>query len=804
MRICSTRRTARWFGLGVVLWSAAAAVAEFAAQTAMHASAGAAHDELGRSVGVSGDTLIAGSPWDAVGSNANQGSASVFVRSGSTWTEQTLLAASDGAAQSLFGYSVAVSGDTAVVGALSAGSDQRGYAYVFTRSGSTWSQQAQLTASDAADSDSFGVSVAIQGNTVVVGASVKDVSSNVDQGAVYVFTRSGSTWSQQAKLTASDGASGDEFGTSVAIDGETVVVGAFQDDVASQSAQGSAYVFTRSGTTWTQQAKLTASNGAADDLLGASVAVTGDTAVVGAFKADGQFTNQGAAYVYARSGSSWTQQAQLSASDPAAHEWFGFSIAAAGNSVVVGHRFDGVGSNAEQGSARIFTRDGTTWTQRAVVTAADGAADDQYGTSVAVSGELLVVGAPRREVGSNADQGAVYVFAGIPSQQAEPTSSQGAAQDELGFSVGVSGDTLIAGSPWDDVGSNSNQGSAAVFARSGSTWTQQTVLTASDGAAQSLFGCSVAVSGDTAVVGALAAGSDQRGYAYVYTRSGSTWSQQAQLAASDAAGSDSFGVSVAIQGDTIVIGASVKDVDSNVDQGAAYVFTRAGSTWSQEAKLTASDGAAGDEFAMSVAIDGSTLVVGAFGDDVGSHSSQGSAYVFTRSGTTWTQQAKVTASDGATDDLFGRSVGVSGDVMAVGAFKQDAPGTNQGAAYVYTRSGSNWSQQAKLTASDGSSHEWFGFSIAVSGQTVVVGHRFDGVGSNAEQGSARVFAWNGTAWTQRAVLAAVAGAPDDQFGTSVALSGDLLVVGAPRREVGANADQGSVCVFTGLLVLGSQ
>ncbi|MBM3949797.1 MAG: hypothetical protein FJ312_11295, partial [SAR202 cluster bacterium] len=236
----------------------------------------------------------------------------------------------------------------------------------------------------------------------------------------------------------------------------------------------------------------------------------------------------------------------------------------------------------------------------------------------------------------------------------------------------------------DDVGSNDNQGSAYVFVRSGATWSQQAKLTASDGGTEDRFGDSVAVSGDTAVVGARGENSAQ-GSAYVFVRSGATWSQQAKLTASDGAEDDVFGISVAVSGDTAVVGALFDDVGSNDDQGSAYVFVRSGATWSQQAKLTASDGAARDQFGYSVVVSGDTAVVGAGGDDIGSNGDQGSAYVFVRSGATWSQQAKLTASDGATDDEFGRSVAVSGDTAVVGPWS-DNVGSNldQGSAYVFT------------------------------------------------------------------------------------------------------------------------
>ena len=190
--------------------------------------------------------------------------------------------------------------------------------------------------------------------------------------------------------------------------------------------------------------------------------------------------------------------------------------------------------------------------------------------------------------------------------------------------------------------------------------------------------------------------------------------------ASDGAASDEFGVSVAISGDTLVVGAH-GDNDNGTNSGSAYIFTRSGTlAWTQQAKLTASDGAADDEFGGSVAISGDTVVVGAvWNDDNGTDS--GSAYIFTRSGTAWTEQAKLTASDGAADDNFGNSVAISGDTVVVGAWHDDDNGTDSGSAYIYTRSGTAWTEQAKLMASDGAADDEFGDSVAISGDTVVVG-----------------------------------------------------------------------------------
>ena len=350
-----------------------------AQEAQLTAADGAANNYFGDSVAISGDTAVVGAPYHVVGANANQGSAYVFVRSGAIWSQQQQLTAADGAAGDVFGWSVAISGDTVVVGAaydnVGANGNQ-GSAYVFVRSGTSWSQQAQLTAADGATSDIFGWSVAISGNTVAVGAPGNDVGANADQGSAYVFVRSGAIWSQQQQLTAVDGAAGDYFGDSVAISGDTAVVGAPYDDVGATINQGSAYVFVRSGAVWGLQAHVAAADGAANDYFGSSVAISGDTVVVGAPYDDvGANVDQGSAYVFVRSGTTWSQQQQLTAVDGAVSDDFGDSVAISGATVAVGRPWRDVGANADQGSAYVFVRSGDTWGQQQL-TAVDGAAKD--------------------------------------------------------------------------------------------------------------------------------------------------------------------------------------------------------------------------------------------------------------------------------------------------------------------------------------------------------------------------------------------------------------------------------------------
>jgi hypothetical protein len=707
------------------------------------APGGVTGSDFGNSVAISGSTAVVGAPIE----NSATGAAYVFVHSGSTWLQQAKLTASDGVAGDRLGSSVAISGSTVVLGAYFKNSGT-GAAYVFTRSGSTWSQRTELTASDGVSGDDFGYSVALSGTTTVIGA----FAHNSDAGAAYVFTGSGSSWTQKAKLTASNGGENDEFGFSVAISGSTAVVGAPNTN----SLTGETYVFTRSTHgVWSQKAKLTASDGASGNQFGYSVALSGSTLLVGA-PAEYNSAPAAAAYVFTGSGKSWAQQAELT--DGATGDGFGVSVATSGSTALVGVP----GSNSDTGAGYVFTRSTAgTWSQESELTASDGAVDDQFGSTVALSGSTAVVGTPYK----NSYTGEAYVFV-LPSQQAELTASDATTETDFGYSVAISGSTAVVGAPYGD--GDTEDGSAYVFVRSATgIWSQQAELIASDPTGLSYFGYSVAISGSKVVVGATGSNSGA-GAAYVFTRSATGhWSQKAELADPGNNSSDVFGYSVAISGSTALVSAP----GSNSATGAAYVFAGSGGSWFQVAKLTASGGAAGDRFGYSVALAGSTALIGAPG--VNTHI--GAAYVFTGSGSTWSQQATLTAS-GSSGDLFGASVALAGSTAVVGA---PAPNTGTtGAAYVFTGSGSTWSQQATLTAADGAANDAFGWSVAISNSTVVVG----AIGRNTGTGAAYVFAGSGTAWSQQAELTANDGGEYDYFGAAVAVSGSTAVVPAYGKD----------------------
>lgn len=451
-------------------------------------------------------------------------------------------------------------------------------------------QQAYLKPCNTALADRFGL-VAVSGNTLVVGAPYK----NAHAGVVYVFTRRAGVWTQQAALKASNAASGgDEFGSSISLSGDTLAVGAPAEDSRakgvngnqvdnSANGSGAVYVFTRTNGVWSQQAYLKASNTEAIDMFGTSVAVSGDTLAVGATGEDGDATGSNGNQVNNRSSGS--------------------------------------------GAVYVFTRENGVWRQQAYIKASNPDANDRFGTSVALSGGTLAVGAigeASSANGVNGDQtannapvsGAVYVFtrmAGVWRQQAYLKASNTVVNGYMrvaqwfGISIALSADTLAVGSPLESSGARGVNGNQA--------------------------------NQDAPISGA----------AYVFTRTNGVWGQQAYVKASNTGGEDGFGYSVALSGDRLAVGAFFEDSratgvggnqadNSATDSGAVYVFKRTSGVWRQRSYVKASNTAAGDAFG-GVALHGTTLVVGAGNEDsnaLGVNGNQtnnsaadsGAAYVF--------------------------------------------------------------------------------------------------------------------------------------------------------------------------------
>ena len=925
----------------------------------------AADDWLGYSVAVDGDTVVVGAWPD----NAKTGSAFVFTRDSSgVWSQQAKLTASDGAADDGFGFSVALGGDTAVIGAPGdnidtdkngTDEDEVGSAYVFIRNSSDeWSQAAKLAASDGAAGHGFGVSVAVDFNTVVVGAS-GDGMDITYAGSAYLFVKptSDEGWAdpsyagtETVKLTASTGAGGDEFGISVSADGGSVVVGASRyDDPSNGDNSGAAFVFVKPDSddgwaddnyTGAETAKLTAFDGLVGDEFGRSVAVDDDTVVVGArmddypddpttTDVDESVVNGGSAYVFTKPSLGWSAwdglaqtdndedtedkdalTAKLSASDRGERDFFGASVAVEGGTAVVGAYGDDNPQNGrESGAAYLFVEPTSGWAtgnETVKLTASAGASGDEFGRSVAVDGDTAAIGAfAFHDLGGGlgsaymlgikdwtgiSNSGAMttshpatgltnrvqYTFrlraandsgtgpasdsvsatplvpkpakptglsaeerdAAIKLDWADPgdskiyqyqiseviaggllTAADGAAGDQFGVSVAVDGDTAVVGSYRDD-DNGIDSGSAYVLTRadSDSDWTQAVKLTAADGAAGDQFGWSVAMDGDTIVVGAYRhdhSSWDQPGAAYLFVKHTNGWSdhvgtEQAKLTASDAADDDLFGVSVAVDGDTVVVGAPLKNLvragdDDLFAVGAAYVFVRPDTGWvdaTEKKKLLPTNGLPNDNFGFSVAVVDDTAFIGVIGAEGFGRAGHGSVYIFIKPFGGWSAaipNARLTASDRAPGDWFGYSVAVEGNTAVVGArLRNSEAGAGSGAAYVFTMdSPHRWQQKAILTASDAAARDNFGVSVAVDDDTVVVGSWLDD-DNGRDSGSAYVFTKPDTGWAttfETSKFTAPDGAATDRLGHFVAVSGRTAMIGAYRHDTEAGIDAGSTYVL---------
>jgi len=548
--------------------------------------------------GGGGNSDISPITTSADSSNSSSGSGS---GSGSgvtpTLSAQAYIKAANAGYNFWYGQSIAISGDTIVVGSFSEDSNQTaitngttassnttftdaGAAYVYKRTGTNWAQEAYLKAPNAGTGDQFGYSVSISGDTIVVGAIYEDsnqltitngttASANnttIDSGAAYVFKRTGTVWAQEAFLKAPNATDKDSlnnkvsanFGWSVTVSGDTVVVGAPNEQrviptislgvgpspslVADEVATGAAYVFKRSGTTWTQQAYLKAANAESGDSFGVSVALSNDTLVVGA-------PNEASSQTTITNG----------------------STASANNAAFV---TDNSGSNIGAGAAYVFKRAANnSWAEEAYLKAPNAEGGDAFGTSVGIYADTIVVGAPWEA-----------------SNQTTITNGTTASSDNSSFVVGY-------------YGNNIGSGAAYVFKRTGVNWAQEAYLKASNSHGGDQFGISVAIYADAILVGAFNESSNQTtigdgttassdhsaplaGAAYMFKRTTSTWTQDAYIKASNANGGDLFGNSVAIYSNTVVVGApreqslqasitngSTASADnSSIGVGAAYVF----------------------------------------------------------------------------------------------------------------------------------------------------------------------------------------------------------------------------------------
>lgn len=384
------------------------------------------------------------------------------------WQKLTL---GDGRTHDYYGSSVAMSTKFAVVGAPGRDSlfpfwEAIGAAFVYEKVGTEWVHRQYLLGSNLDGGDSFGNVVDIDGEIIVVGAQNDDHVGR-PQGSAFVIVRGGGdSWYEEARLLRTpEPGQGDWFGGSVAISGNTVVVGSQMEN----NGIGSAYVFTRNGSIWTQQARLVPSDGQTDDRFGRHVEIDGDTIVVTSIFDDETFDRQGSVYVFTRNGSTWTQNAKLVSDTPNLCGEFGESLSVSGNTVVVGCPYNTVNGVINRGTAYVFERSGTTWPLKQKLLALDGTQWDRFGSGVSIDGSNMLVGALAAGV---ADNGSAYLFrrrSGTWVQESQFFPLDPAGTPFFGESVAIFGGNLIVGALGDDVSARQDQGSASAFVLPGTS-----------------------------------------------------------------------------------------------------------------------------------------------------------------------------------------------------------------------------------------------------------------------------------------------------------------------------------------------
>lgn len=876
-------------------------------------------DLLGSAVAIAGDTAVVGAPFEAGGNPAdpqdnNQpeaGAAYVYVRSGARWSQQAYLKAAVPGGGDHFGNSVAIDGNTIVIGAPGedgVNGDQSsnalgdsGAAYVFVRNGTSWTQQAYLKASNAGAADEFGGAISLQGDTLVVGAAREDNrSTGVDAtdgntapeaGAAYVFIRNGSSWSQQAYLKSLNPDSGDGFGASVTVSGALVAVGAPGEDGRAQAVNGflnddvtdsgAAYVFLRSGNIWAQEAYVKPHNNDTNAGFGAAVAIDGGRLVVGApgersatTEVNGNSFAQlgdsvGAAYVFNRGSGAWSQEAFLKPFNSRAGHRFGEAVAIVGTRVVVGAPLEdskALGAHADgadaitfnsYGAAYVFSESGGAWSQQYFLKASNVDADDEFGRSVALTPELVLVGAPGEDSvatgvnGNSGDNsmdrsGAAYVY--DPDSPMIPDIAVLGAGNEI--PDGATGASALLGTDF---------GSAQVPAGEVS----RTFIIVNRGTGNLTLSAptvSGAEAGDFTFVGApgqLLLPGASTSFAVLFDPSAPGFRHATIRIGNNDPSENPFDFAVLGVGldvlPEIEVGGNDRAINhldfapSNGDGtlfgsvliGGGYVvrdfvITNAGTANLQINSVNISGSAAaeftvvrnpsallgpGQKTIFSIMFDPS--IAGARNANVSIANNDGNegSYTFSIQGFGLTDNTPLTAlrnylkaSNTDEGDAFGFAVAISGDTAVIGAEREASgsstlPGDNSavgsGAAYVYVRVGNNWTLQGYLKAADPDPDDNFGHAVAIDGDLIAVGAPREDSGattidgdsaddSTADAGAVYVFARSGGVWSRQAYLKPPNAQAGDQFGSAVSVSGASVLVGAPLEDsdaTGVNGDR---------------
>ena len=851
------------------------------------------NDNYGWSVAIAGNYAVVGARFEEKDMNGENeiehaGAAYVLELINGKWKQVKKLSPSH-RNFAAFGYAVAIDGDYIAVGAENEWHGNSpldphfmtfGAVYIFKKDEGgegNWGEVKRIEGTKNNGGGAFGKAVAMKGNYLVVGApneylNIGAANEIVCVGAAYIYKRDQGgigNWGLVKRLVDTDRKTFDQFGTAVAINGDDVAIGTPSDEVKGANnviieRAGAVYIFNKyqGGTdNWLQTKKITAPDPGPENSFGGTIAMDGNDMVIGHYVFGGSIGKPESAYVFEKNqggADNWGVVKKLVAPTPAKGNDFGQSVGIGGGYIIVGavHE-DGANSKVEAGSAYIFKKNqggNKNWGLVKKLTATSPDFFEHFGQSVAISSEHALVGVPEEysnefEKNNLMDAGAAYFYQKDKGGNEnwgftkKAVTEECTPDDNYGYSVAISGDLAVVGSPYEDqdrLGKNAmpDAGAAYILHRSAGKWVQVRKLTPIIRGSHDNFGTSVAIKGDYVIVGApnydmsTATGTLLKdvGSAYIfYANHGQpgSWGQVCQLVASNGQANDLLGHSVSIGENMAVVGApNTVGISGEQNAGSAYVFEQDQNSgnWAETKELTAVTRVANAYFGHSVSISGNYIIAGAHSDNHNGKGAQvigaGAAYLFRKNPSVrnnWVLQKKIVASDPSYNDRFGYSVAINGDYAIVGAYADSENSQNSpykafaGSAYIFKKDNGgneNWGQVKKLVATDRSDEDLFGVSVSISENYAIVGAYYEDenamlTNTREQSGSAYIFKKNlggNDNWGQEQKITADDRHAGDQFGISVAINETYAIVGSPFDQTGESGldalpGSGSVYLF---------
>lgn len=659
-------------------------------ESKIQAPEGGGADEFGNSIALEGHFLLV----SGFGPTNPRGVVYVFEKQGADWSQTGRLTAPGAEPEIRFGASLAIKNGTAVIGAPRAAGG-RGRVYVFGEMAGQWQSQGAIE-SPLSEPAGFSDSIAFDGDYLAVSALWEDDA----RGAVYVYRRAGVTWQLEQRLVANDREARDVFGADVAIHSESLLIGAHGDDIGPNLDQGSAYVFSRESGAWVQQQKLVAFDGGARRFFGRRVALDGHTAVVSGdsiFESQGSVSLQGAAYVYSVASEAWDFRQKINSGIFQSRDAFSSSIALTTHRMLLGCVACNVGPNQAQGRVHSYSFADNAWRPEATISTGKGAKDAAFGSSLALDRDRLLVGAVGGAAQMSEPIEGAYLFSrtgGSWALEAILSAEETSFGDLFGTSLALAGDLAIVGAPTarDDRGILT--GAVYVFERLENQWINTAKLTPPDGSPGDYFGTAIALDGSYMAVGSPDHSNEasNEGAVYIFRFEDSQFLLDAKLAASGPYGIREFGSAIDLQGDRMIVGAPWSSPRGRPSQGSAFVFERIDGTWNLISDLSLKLGEREDLFGTSVALGPDFALVSAIGRDVDGIVDQGVLYAFTLGKSGWSLNHVISAVDPRASDFFGSSMSLAAGNLAVGVlrFPEIGPYFGNFATYQYSRYGNAW------------------------------------------------------------------------------------------------------------------